>query len=157
MTDAQVCHRIPGRTRIRVPERRGDAAYFADVQRALAGLEGVERCDVNPVTGSLIIEHSAPLAALVEHAAQAGVFRLAQLDPESVPGRVRALLNLRRLDQEVSRASNGEVDLATLTAAGLLTMAAVQLVRGQILAPATTLLWYALATMHFLSEPKDRE
>jgi hypothetical protein len=157
MTTAQVCHRIAGRTRLRVPERRGDAAYFAQVQRALAGQQGVEQCDVNPATASILIEHSASLEALAEYAAQAGLFRLGNLTPEILPGRIRVRLGLRRLDQELTRASNGELDLATLTGASLLALAAVQLLRGQVLAPASTLLWYALATVRFLSLPDRAE
>jgi hypothetical protein len=155
MTTAQVCHRIAGRTRLRVPGRRGDVAYFAQVHSALARHDGVGRCEVNPATASILIEHGVSLEALAEFAAQAGLFRLGDLTPAIVSGRERARQGLRRLDRELARASNGELDLATATGAGLLVLAAVQLLRGQVLAPASTLLWYALATMHFLT-PSDQ-
>jgi hypothetical protein len=157
MTTAHVCHRIAGRTRLRVPERRGDAVYFAQVHSALAGHEGVGRCDVNPATASILIEHSVSLEALAEFAVQAGLFRLGELMPAIVPGRERARQGLRRLDRELTRASNGELDLATVAGAGLLALAAVQLLRGQVLAPASTLTWYALATMHFLTPSNPAE
>jgi hypothetical protein len=147
----EVCHRIEGRIRIRVRERRGDAGYFAAVRSSLSGHTGIRRCEINALTGSVLVEHSLPLETLAGHAERAGLFRLAGLTPAIVPGRVLAQRNLRRLDQELTLATEGEVDLATLTLAGLLAMAAVQLIRGQVLAPAATLVWYALATMHFLS------
>jgi hypothetical protein len=150
-----VWHRIEGRARIRVPERRGDAAYFSAVREALFDCEAVERCEVNPATASVLIEHEGPFEVVAGHAEQAQLFRLAQLTPAIVPGRVHAQHNLRRLDDELTRASGGEVDLATLIFAALLVMAGVQLLRGQVLAPAATLVWYALATLRFLAPPEE--
>jgi hypothetical protein len=48
---------------------------------------------------------------------------------------------------ELSRATGGEADPATLAPAGLPTMTPVQPIRGQALAPPATLLWHVLATM----------
>ena len=40
---AHIAHQLPGRVRLRIPERRGDAAFFDELARALASWPGIER------------------------------------------------------------------------------------------------------------------
>jgi hypothetical protein len=146
----EVCHRIGGRVRVRVGERRGDAAYFEQVRQALRRSDGVTRCQANPMTATVLIEHAVPLEQVLGMAQAQGLFRADRLEPSLVPGRLRAAQGLERMDAEMQQLTNGEVDLGTLVLAALLGLGVVQLLRGNVLAPAVTLFWYALMTMHFM-------
>jgi hypothetical protein len=148
----EVCHRIHGRVRVRVGERRGDPAYFERVSQALARCDGVTHYDVNSMTGSILIEHAAPLEQVLDFAQAEGLFRVQRVDAVPVPGRLRAERGLERIDAQVRQLTAGEADLRTVVLAGLIGMGVLQLVRGEVLAPAVTLFWYALAAMHFLQQ-----
>jgi hypothetical protein len=149
----EICHRIGGRARVRIAERRGDAAFFERVSQSLGRSQGVMRCEANPITGSVLIEHTAPLAQVLGLAQAQELFRVDRLEPGLVPGQVRAAEGLERIDADVRQLTRGEVDLRTVALAILIGMGVVQLIRGNVLAPAVTLFWYALMTMHFLQQP----
>ncbi len=47
-----------GRKRIKIDEKRGDAAYFATLEKELAGCQGVVAVETNPLTGAALISHT---------------------------------------------------------------------------------------------------
>src|SRR5690606_18579227 len=51
-------HCLPRRTRLKVPRRRRDRAYFTELGRRLAALSGVERVTVTPETASIVVHHA---------------------------------------------------------------------------------------------------
>ena len=71
---AQLAHAMPGRARLRVADRRGDAAYFASVAKGLSAIAGVRAVEVAPLTGSVLIQHSGPLARIGVAAQEARLF-----------------------------------------------------------------------------------
>jgi hypothetical protein len=151
----EVCHRIGGRVRVRIAERRRDSAYFEQMSEALEGSDGVTRCQANPMTATVLIEHAAPLEQVLAFAQAQGLFRVDPQQLGPLPGRVRATQGLERIDAELQQWTKGEADLRTLALAGLIGLGVVQLIRGNVLAPAVSLFWYALTTMHFLQQPGD--
>ncbi len=63
-------HHVTGRLRVKCPALKQNASAAADVVRALKAMPGVERCTVNPVTGSVLChyDHSVTSAeAVIEH------------------------------------------------------------------------------------------
>jgi hypothetical protein len=58
---ANVTHRLPGRTRLRVPSRRGDPAFFARAIERARNLPAVRAARANPVTSSLLLEHEGEI------------------------------------------------------------------------------------------------
>jgi hypothetical protein len=148
----EVCHRISGRVRLRIGERRGDAAYFERVSRALRRSAGVTHCQANPITGTVLIEHAGPLEQVLGVAQTQKLFCVDRSEPGLVPGRVRAAQGLERIDAELQHWTKGEADLRTLALAALIGLGVMQLIRGNVLAPAVTLFWYALMTLHFLQQ-----
>jgi hypothetical protein len=137
---------------VRIGERRGDSTYFERVSQALTRSEGVTHCHANPTTGTILIEHAAPLEQVLRFAEAQQLFCVDRLEPRQVAGRLRAAQGLKRIDAEVRQLTGGEADLRTVALAGLISLGVVQLIRGDVLAPAVTLFWYALATMHFLQQ-----
>ncbi len=51
-------HSLPRRTRLKVPKRRGDRAFFTDVERRLGALTGVHAVSARPETGSIVVHHA---------------------------------------------------------------------------------------------------
>ncbi|MGB5539497.1 MAG: HMA2 domain-containing protein [Gammaproteobacteria bacterium] len=141
---ARICHATRGRLRIGVPGRRGDTGYFDRARSHLEQLDGVESLRVNPLTGSIIIEHdNLSIEALHESALRAGLFELrrdtaipdraAPPDPAMTSPGTSGLFGLMP--------SAG--DTRNIVVLVLVVMALLQLSRGRVMVPAMSLLWYA--------------
>jgi hypothetical protein len=142
---AQICHVSTGRVRLRVPERRRDDAYFARVGQRVASWPGVERVEVNPVTAGILLHGAAGADELVSRARADDLFELEGLRPDPTPVPLAESLrgSVRRIDQRLRQLTGGSGDLRSLVVVALLAGAFAQLVRGNVAAPAATLLWYA--------------
>jgi hypothetical protein len=140
--DAQLAHVLPGRVRVKVPGRHRDTAFFADVASRLKACDGVIDVRASALTDSVLILHATDIEAIAEYAAQHGLFamrvnRAAFGQQPRVPTHVPALF-LRRSTQE-EPSDNG----ARTLSASLAGLGVWQSARGQIMAPALTLFWYA--------------
>ena len=105
---------------------------------------GVAELRANPRTASALIV-GGPGAGLREIAAEAeaqGMFRLGKDEPMLMEA-VRE--SAERMDGGIRLMSGNQLDLRALTFAVLAGGALLQLARGQWLAPAATLGWYAAA------------
>jgi hypothetical protein len=119
---AHTAHASAGRTRVRVPERKGDVDYFSSSATRLAEFEGVLAVTPRAVTASLLIEHEGAFDPIAGRARAEGLFAL-EPAPHEDPLAPR---------------------LAVPGLAGVLgALAVVQLFRQRVLPPAITLLWYA--------------
>jgi hypothetical protein len=58
---AHVTHRLPGRTRLRIPAHRGDTAFFARLVEQARALPELRAARANPVTSSLLLEHEGEI------------------------------------------------------------------------------------------------
>ena len=130
---AEIVHAVPGRARLRIAARRGDAVFFASIATGLSTIPGVSRVDVRPLTGSIVIRHAAPLARIGKAAEQGRLFVLANV--ASAPPSAPAM----------------GIDPKIVAAAGLGAFALWQLAQGRILPPAITLAWYAAGLAGLLS------
>lgn len=130
--EAEVVHRIPGRLRLRLPAMRGDAGFFdrlrADFDAALPDHEIV----VSVTTGSVLITGAeCPFAEVGRIGRERGWFELGDVESGGRTG--------------PPSASAPGYDARSTTILLLLLLASVQILRGQVLVPATSLLWYAYA------------
>lgn len=123
---AEIVHSMPGRARLRIADRRGDAAFFASLATALSTIAGVYKVDVTPFTGSVLIQHRGPLARIGIAARDAGLFAVGDAPPES------------------SQAPSIAFDPKLLLLFAFVGAAFWQMSRYKILPPAITLLWYAM-------------
>jgi hypothetical protein len=121
---AEVVHAMEGRTRLRIPARRGDAAFFASVATGLSTIAGVHHADVRPLTGSILLQHGLPLAGIAAAAEQARLFKIADGMPTPPPQQA------------------APIDAKWVVGVGLGVVAVWQLTQGRILPPAITLAWY---------------
>ncbi len=122
---AVVAHAMPGRTRIRLPDHRGDAAFFASVASGASSLPGVFDVETRPLTGSVLIAHFSSLDELSDAARKAGLF-----DLHAVPVSATAQ-------------STVKFDPKHVIAVALAALAVWQISREKVVPPALTLLWYA--------------
>lgn len=140
MTVAQIAHQLPGRVRMRIPEKRGDSQYFEQLRQAVGAVPGVKQVVVNPLTASVLVLHDDALP-LGQLAAQWGL-KLAAAPPQVVE---RLGSGLQTMDSTLRGVSSGQLDLRGTALLGLLGMGLYQAAQGEVLAPAVTLFWYAFA------------
>ncbi len=147
--EARVVHRIPGRMRLRIPERQRDSGYFAKAAAALGGYTGVAAVEANAATASLLIVHDDDEDAILAFARSRDLFVVADpgLRPPVALASERWLAVLGELNQRFSNASDGRGDIGSLLATTFILIAAVQFSRGRIAMPAISALWYALRAL----------
>lgn len=141
-------HSTPTRVRIKVPERRGDAEFFARVQENLATYHAVGGAEVNPSTGSVLLIHLGDVRAIAAHAAEKGLFRLDGSCGKSLGRRTMATTAkgmFTTLDDKIQRVTGGDLNLADTAFLALVAGGIYQIARGNFAAPAWyTAFWYGL-------------
>lgn len=141
---AYLSHVATGRVRIKIPERRGDEAYFYALETALSARLDIQRVQVSARTGSALLFHdgSLDLNALAAQAKDQGWFQLDLTPPvpESLSGLISRQLD--RLDHLMRRFSGSRLDNPSLIFLALAVLAVRQIAKGQVAPPAATTLWY---------------
>ncbi len=144
-----VVHAMRGRLRVRVPDRRRDADYFAGAAAHLAACPGITAVEANSLTGSLLITHTVDAAAVdgYAHAGKLFAMTAAPAPVAATPPSEQWLAAVASANRHFATASGGRGDLRTMLAASFLVMAMVQAARGRIAVPAISALWYALRAL----------
>ncbi len=146
-------HSIPGRTRFKIPERRGDHAFFDEIAGLLRNLASVQGVECNPLTGSLLLHHLGDIDSVELEAVLNALGEIVELERLAPPVALRLRANASEVDQVIQRFTGGALDLSTAGALGLLAMAGVQLLRGQQPVIAVSLAWYAIELLRRWEEP----
>ncbi|MGC9368000.1 MAG: HMA2 domain-containing protein [Paracoccaceae bacterium] len=137
-------HVIARRARLRAAGLERDALVaLAD---RLAALPGVARALVRPSTGSVIIETHEPVEAVLGRVAEAGIARI-QDPPQRPPVGQVMQMGLARASTGMKDRTGGALDLDTAIALALLAGSILQLSRGRVAGPATTLAMGALTLL----------
>lgn len=142
---AQCVHSVPGRVRYRILERRGDTEFFLQLREALAGREGIHAVVVNATTASILIHHAGDPDALAAAVRESGLFEVGP-QPNLTLG-AQAAAGLRDADSGLKLVTDGKIDMNSALFLALTGFAIHQAVKGNLLGPASTLIWYALATL----------
>jgi hypothetical protein len=148
LSRAVVAHALPGRTRIRISDRKHDREFFQRAAATLIEMDGTGPVTINPVSASVLVLHRDSVEALGAFAREHGLFDLAPQVIEAPPPR-RPLPQavgdkLQLADFALRYKTGNKTDLATITFGALIIGAGVQLLRGQFLPASATLLHYAL-------------
>lgn len=142
---AQVAHQIQGRARIRVPSKRGDTEYFAFAHESLRACPSIEDIRVNPFSGSIVINHvDSSLDALIRFAQEKQLFTLEETEDRPEVLLENASSGLEYFDTGIKNLSGGVLDLRSVLFILLMGLAIRQIVIGNTMGPASTLLWQAL-------------
>ena len=140
---AYLVHRAPGRLRLRLPDMRGETPFFRKLVAQISQLEDIEAVRANPDTGGVLILHRPDAERTVlDHLAAAVDLTDDEYAPPS--GFSRAVTGLGKLDEWIARETRGGSSLSSVVFLLLVGMALAQIARGQVMAPASSLLWYAL-------------
>lgn len=153
---AYLSHRSPGRVRLRFPDRRGDVRFFAELTERLGAFEAVLRVEGNPRTGSVLLLHAGDPGPVLETARREKLFRVFSREPLEPSLAPRLREELQSASEGLTRLTGGQIDLGTAAFLFLLAGGIVQMMRGQILGPATTMLWYASTLLAAGAVPTGR-
>lgn len=139
---------------MRIPDRRRDSPYFNRLQQKLPALPGIEAVEVNPLTASLLLRHTLSTEAIVEFAETQGLFEAAPGVSQPVTLAEHISNKLQSIDREIHALTRGTIDLWSLLFLVLVGMGVGQISKGNVAAPATTLLWYAMGSL-FMRQSKQ--
>jgi Heavy metal associated domain 2 len=153
---AQRVHNLPGRTRFKIPERRGDHAFFHEISELLRKFPSMQKVESNPLTGSFLLLYSGDIDSEPMQAALDALAEIFELEVSAPPVARKLPADVVDVDQAVQRFTHGALDLSTATALGLLVLAGVQLLRGQQPVIAVSLAWYATELLRRWEEPSHR-
>jgi hypothetical protein len=142
---AHVSHRTPGRLRLRIPTRRGQADFFDKLVAELTRQTDVERLEANPLTASVLLMPAVDLGKLARIGADGGLYTLAadESGHEAAPLAQQVAAGFGGLNRQLRSMTGGNLDLVSVGFLVLVAAAFIQLQRGHVLGPTSTLLWYA--------------
>lgn len=150
---AYVKHQLPGRVRLKIPQKRGDLGYFDRIAKLFASCPGITQLQFNPAVASVLICHDAeqtPFGHITEFAQTNGLFRITEQPEEEtfsiphVPIATLTSTGLNRLDESLTELSQGLIDSRSLFLLILTGLAVRQIANGHIMTPAASLLWGAI-------------
>ncbi|HJV49932.1 MAG TPA: hypothetical protein VJ652_00620 [Noviherbaspirillum sp.] len=146
---AVIVHRIAGRVRLRIDEKRGDAAYFSHLAERMARFDDVYRAKANALTGSIALEFSGSLSDLLRRAKVEGLLEVAAPtggdDHADGNGRAAAAAAGSRAlaGSPINLVSGRDINRDFMTGTMLLLIGMTQMFRGKWFPPAFSVLWYA--------------
>jgi len=150
---AHIVHRLRGRLRLKVPDRRGNTGWFEQVASSLRMIPGVIRVEARSASGSLLIHHRADLS-LDGPLEDSRMFKIVYGVPSvtlASPERNVFPIGLTRDSPNVGRG-----DLKKLLIALAVILAMIQALRGKIMAPAISLLIFA-TNLALMVENSEKE
>lgn len=140
-----MAHRAPGRLRIKVPSKRGDGPYFAQLEEHFSGQAGVDKIVINPATGSALFLGDTGVRPIAHHGMKCNLFTLKKASRpkttlfESVAGAFKSGNN------QLKKYTDGHIDIPSLVFLSLLGSGMYQVFRGNVSMPAWyTAFYYAL-------------
>jgi hypothetical protein len=148
-TNAVIAHRIPGRARLLVRDKRGNIGYFSDLSESLGRLEGVQRTKTNPTTGSITLEFLGDLETILKHAEDTDLLSITEsVLPERNPAR-----GPEGSPSSLVRPMAFPINL--VSGSVLLVVGVIQIIRGEWFPPAVSVFWMA-ATAFRMAEAEQQ-
>lgn len=144
LVTVELVHAIPGRSRLRVREPALGGGELRQLARALSRCPGTRAATAGRRTGTLLILHRGTFTEWRREAEQHGLLHFASATHSQPPIPTLLQRQIESGDSGVRGLSGGALDLRSLTVVALLLLALIQGLRGQVLGPASGLLWYAL-------------
>ena len=145
---ARLAHSLPGRKRVKIDEMRGDPAYFARLEKELAGCSGVVTVTTNPRTGTALISHVAEDANLWNYVAEHELFHLGENETAAPTPAPPSTIGGTRIAEHKSYTESGKKpDIRWLIFLGMMGMGVVQAIKGNITIPAIGAFWYAFSIL----------
>jgi hypothetical protein len=160
LPQARVCHFTTGRLRIKIPEKRRDEGFFDTVKERLTAWNSIDRIEVNALTASVLVYFSDIGRLFAENTLRNDLFAMdhdaLEADFETQPLTEWANRRWTDADLTLRRWTSGAADIRSAVFVTLLIAGTYQLFRGNIAAPAATLLWYAGDMLRIWDTPMDK-
>ncbi len=158
LPDAHISHLTSQRMRIKIPSKKGDAAYFSSLKDQFSKYQGIEMLEVNAVTGSVLFLHNLSVKDIAGYAQNNNIFSLKRLNHS--PSRVSEGIteSFKEIDKKVRGITGEDMDTGTLAFLALLGTGIYQIGRGNFMAiPWYTAFWYAFNIFLKSQSGKGRE
>jgi hypothetical protein len=139
---ARVVHSIPGRTRLRATDIKGDASALDALRTAIESAPAVRNVSVSVLTGSLVVEHDGSVEDLTSDLETRGALRVETEVREHYLAHIHRAL--AETDERMKQVSNGRVDLETLSFFGFVAGGIYQVFNNHGLPAGVTLFRYAV-------------
>jgi hypothetical protein len=159
---ARISHHTPQRVRFKIPEKRKNLAYFADVVSAFSKHQNFKEIQVNPLTGSiLLIDEYIDLEALLNYASINEFFTVEKkITRQVVPLSHRIVQPIKFSNTFIERTTGGFLDIPGIAFLALMGTGIWHLAKGNLKAPQWhTAFWYSLGIFSSLlaNKVKDSE
>jgi hypothetical protein len=129
---ARIAHRSSGRLRLRLPRRRHDLPFFLGLYEALNRQPEIDEVNINPATGSVLVWFDPSDAhAITDALTRGGLLRLHEGD-----------LHPEHAERHLFHVSLNDMRIVIFLIMAMLSVH--QLLKGQLLAPALTMLLYVI-------------
>lgn len=137
--NAYLVHSSPGRMRIRIPSMRNNLEFFEHAADTLQTLSGVTSTRMNPRSASILVLHDGITPDVLKNlASETGLFELQLENIEN------SLININTIKEISGQALGvGGTFSRSMFFYLLMGLAIRQAMKGQIMAPAISLFWYA--------------
>jgi hypothetical protein len=153
LPQAFITHRIAERRlRLKIPAKKGDAAYFDEVRQRLDGFRTFQQLEVKPLTGSILLkDEDLDIIGIAAFASQKGLFQLEDavvpVKPP-VPLAKRVAEPLGQFSAWIRQFTKGDLDLADVLFILLVIFGLVEIARGNFKRPPWyTAFWYAFGIL----------
>ena len=148
LPQARVRHFANGRLRLKIPEKRHDEAFFSAVHKRLSSWGSIERVEVNPLTASVLVQFVDLAALSADNSVRNDLFEvdfdaLAAIGEPPQAMTDHAAQAFGKVDSAIRRWTGNAADLRDAAFVFLVGAGLMQVVRGNVAAPAATLFWYA--------------
>lgn len=144
---AFIVHQVPGRMRFKVPDRRGDIAFFSHLSECLSLCPGISSTNINARTGSVVLSYIPALGIqdIVDYALDRLSLDL-QPPTEIIKHSIAdsAGSGLSSLDKGLASVSAGLIDVRSILLLMLVVLAVRQFRQGHLAGPVSSLLLSAL-------------
>jgi len=137
--NAYLVHSSPGRMRIRIPSMRNNLEFFEHAADTLEKLSNVTRVRMNPRTASILVLHDGITTdTFKQQVMETGLFELQLENAENIA------LDINTVKELAGQAMGvGGTFSKSMFFYLLMGLAIRQVMKGQIMAPAISLFWYA--------------
>jgi hypothetical protein len=144
LIEALICHKSAGRLRLKVPSKKGNAAYFNELKNAFSEIEGLQGIEVNQMTASVLLL-AADTKKIADYAASKELFIIKDEPMKHDSLRSGVADAFRIINGKLKSVTGGDIDAAGAAFLALAGIGIYQISRGNFAAPAWyTAFWYAL-------------
>lgn len=146
-TTAIIVHQMEGRMRLRIPEMRGETAFFQSIKEQLTEHEDIFSVSVRPLTGSILIEHDGlDQNTLGEWSKEKDLFEITEqkLKHEGPSIAQMSEHELNKIDDMLKQGSEGRFDLLSVLLMMSVGLLINEFLNGRLAAGSFALVIYAL-------------